>query len=430
LPENDFITRNLRAPVELLERVGLTLKGRNFFAGRLMIPIYNERGDVIGFSGRVLGEGKPKYKNTPTTEYFEKRRTLYNIHNVYKHLKEITKVYLVEGYMDVFALWKKGLFGVAPMGTSLTEEQSEILKGLNREICVVFDGDEAGLKGAERAVRKLLSAGCSKVKVVMLPKGEDPDSYLKDRNDLGLFQQGEKWLHFFLSLWGKEYIDGEMRKKEFFELIGGLQEEDRLEALNEYASTYEMELKRLVEEMREWEKEERRSTGRPRVKLRKRSATPGGCFAPEELPFLKMVFFGELVGLGALVAYLDEEDLEGELSKYVAKSVKDGEVLELSELEEFSFDNPFLEACLEKVREEKHTPPIKDEGEVLRFLLGLKVKRLRNLVKRRKPKVEVFRVLSEFLKRSYDVLKKGGEKEEVINLLETFQTQIKPMLDI
>ncbi|MBX3595554.1 DNA primase [Sphingomonas sp.] len=152
------------------------------FRGRLMIPIRDPRGRVIGFGGRIIGEGEPKYLNSPETPLFDKGRTLYNLDRAAAASRKSGRVIAVEGYMDVIALAQAG-FGeaVAPLGTALTEHQLERLWRLADVPLLAFDGDNAGQKAAIRAAHRalpLLQPGRS-LAFVTLPQGQDPDDLVR-----------------------------------------------------------------------------------------------------------------------------------------------------------------------------------------------------------------------------------------------------------
>lgn len=154
------------------------------FRGRLMIPIRDPRGRTIAFGGRVIGEGEPKYLNSPETPLFDKGRTLYNLDRAAPASRKTGRVLVVEGYMDVIALAQAG-FGeaVAPLGTALTEMQLERLWRLVDVPILCFDGDSAGQKAAIRAAQRalpMLAPGRS-LAFVTLPAGQDPDDLVRTK---------------------------------------------------------------------------------------------------------------------------------------------------------------------------------------------------------------------------------------------------------
>jgi DNA primase len=152
------------------------------FRGRLMIPIRDPRGRVIGFGGRILGQGEPKYLNSPQTVLFDKGRTLYNLDRAGPASRTARRLIVVEGYMDVIALDRAGIGEVvAPNGTALTEGQLERLWRLDPSPILCFDGDNAGKKAAIRAATRALPllAPERTLRFIELPAGQDPDDVIR-----------------------------------------------------------------------------------------------------------------------------------------------------------------------------------------------------------------------------------------------------------
>jgi DNA primase len=148
------------------------------FRGRLMFPVRDARGRVIGFGGRILGEGEPKYLNSPDTPLFDKGRTLYNIDRAGPASRKAGRLVVVEGYMDVIALDRAGIAEVvAPNGTAVTEAQLERMWRLDTAPILCFDGDSAGRKAAIRAALRALPllAPDKTLRFVELSAGQDPD---------------------------------------------------------------------------------------------------------------------------------------------------------------------------------------------------------------------------------------------------------------
>ena len=152
------------------------------FRGRLMIPIRDARGRVIAFGGRILGQGEPKYLNSPDTPLFDKGRTLYNIDHAGPASRQAKRLIVVEGYMDVIALDRAGITEVvAPNGTAVTEHQLERMWRLDPHPILCFDGDSAGQKAAIRAaLRAMPMIGPDRtLRFVALPAGQDPDDIVR-----------------------------------------------------------------------------------------------------------------------------------------------------------------------------------------------------------------------------------------------------------
>lgn len=152
------------------------------FRGRLMFPIRDARGRVIGFGGRVIGDGEPKYLNSPETPLFHKGRELYGLYEARHALREIPRLMVVEGYMDVVGLHQAGLtWAVATLGTSTTTEHLGRLFRVTSDVVFAFDGDRAGRQAAWRALENSLPALVEgrQVRFLFLPEGEDPDSLVR-----------------------------------------------------------------------------------------------------------------------------------------------------------------------------------------------------------------------------------------------------------
>ena len=169
--------------------VGLLIendKGRKYdrFRDRVIFPIVNQRGKVIAMGGRVLGDGKPKYLNSPETPLFSKSHELYGLHHIRKFAKNLSRVVVVEGYMDVIALAQFGIhYAVATLGTSVGKPHLEALFRRVEQVVFCFDGDEAGRKAAFRgmeAALPMMEDGRG-VKFLFLPEGEDPDTVVRNK---------------------------------------------------------------------------------------------------------------------------------------------------------------------------------------------------------------------------------------------------------
>lgn len=167
---------------ELLKKLGLTTQyDSDFFRDRVMFTIHNLSGKVLGFGGRTLQKGKkiPKYINSPETEIYTKNKVLYGAHFAKRAIRQEDECILVEGYTDVISLHQAGIENVvASSGTSLTEGQIRLIKRYTPNVKILYDGDLAGVKAALRGLDLVLEQDLN-VKVVLLPDGEDPDSYLQ-----------------------------------------------------------------------------------------------------------------------------------------------------------------------------------------------------------------------------------------------------------
>jgi DNA primase len=171
--------------LKFLDKSGLTIvKGEkkfDRFKGRVMFPIHNLSGRVLGFGGRILkaNDKAAKYLNSPESEIYHKSNVLYGIYTAKKAISKEDICYLVEGYTDVISMYQAGVENVvASSGTSLTEGQIRLIKRFTPNITILYDGDAAGLKASFRGIDMILQEGMN-VRVVLFPEGEDPDSYAK-----------------------------------------------------------------------------------------------------------------------------------------------------------------------------------------------------------------------------------------------------------
>ena len=171
--------------IDYLEKTGLTIKRddwlRDRFAGRVIFPIHNLAGRVIAFGGRILKDDKTvaKYLNSPESEIYHKSKVLYGIYQAKREISKVDKCYLVEGYTDVLSMNQAGIENVvASSGTALTVEQIRMVRRFTPNITIIYDGDAAGIKASLRGIDLVLEEGMN-VKVLLLPNGEDPDSFAK-----------------------------------------------------------------------------------------------------------------------------------------------------------------------------------------------------------------------------------------------------------
>jgi len=194
--------------IGLIYKAGLVSKSEKSnkyydkFRGRVMFPIFNVKGKIIAFGGRIIEkkDNAPKYLNSPETLVFNKSETLYGLNIARKNLRNNEKLILVEGYMDVIMLHKYGIKNaVAALGTSFTNQHAKIIKRYVNELIICFDSDTAGIKATYRAIKNI-GIEIEKVKVIELEKGYDPDDYIK-KNGADAFNEkikNAKASHLFL----------------------------------------------------------------------------------------------------------------------------------------------------------------------------------------------------------------------------------------
>lgn len=189
LDEWDHFTRNALQQGynrDYLEKTGLTIvkdgKVYDRFRGRVIFPIHNISGRVLGFGGRILKIEKtsPKYVNSPESDIYHKGKVLYGINLAKNAILSADNCYLVEGYTDVISLHQSGIENVvASSGTSLTTEQIKLISRYTKNITILYDGDAAGIKASFRGIDMILEQGMD-VKIVLFPDGEDPDSFARN----------------------------------------------------------------------------------------------------------------------------------------------------------------------------------------------------------------------------------------------------------
>jgi len=210
--------------IEFLEKTGLTIvkedKRFDRFKGRVMFPIHSMSGRVLGFGGRILGGDKKaaKYVNSPESEVYHKSKVLYGLFHAKQSIAKEDNCYLVEGYTDVIQLHQKGIKNVvASSGTALTPEQIRLINRLTKNITVLFDGDDAGIRASIRGIDLILEQGMN-VKVCTFPPGEDPDSFARQNTleELTLFleENAKDFIQFKASLLIKDAKNDPIKKAE------------------------------------------------------------------------------------------------------------------------------------------------------------------------------------------------------------------------
>lgn len=183
---------------------------RDTFRGRVIFPICSMRGDSIAFGGRVMHDTLPKYLNSPETELFKKGETLFAVNLAKDEIRKKGYALVVEGYLDTIICHQYGFQNtVSPLGTALTVGQIRKLKVLTTKVVVVFDGDESGIAAAKRS----LSFFCEcdvRAKILMLPQGEDPDSFLRKKGTRALQEMignSMSMIAFLMKISGKDTVD-------------------------------------------------------------------------------------------------------------------------------------------------------------------------------------------------------------------------------
>ena len=335
---------------ELLIQTGLFLQDEqrgmyDKFWNRVMFPIMDVNNRVIGFGGRVMGDGKPKYLNSPETKIFDKSRNLYGLNFARSSRKK--NLIACEGYMDVIAMHQAGFDNaVASLGTALTAAQASLMKRYTDEVLLLYDSDEAGRKAAVRAIPLLRRAGLGQ-KVVDLSPYKDPDEFIKAEGAQAFeerLQKGRYGFLFQVDAAGKEFDLGDPQgQSDFFHRIASmlLEFEDEIErtsylkaAAREYHVKEEM-LSRLVNRLAVNGETPVRQVQKPQSVKEKEKED--GYEKAQKLMITWMVNVPDLIK--ELDAYLKPEDfvtpLYREVVKMLRKQYQEGEVNPARILNEF-----------------------------------------------------------------------------------------------
>ena len=190
-----------KKPFEIALKAGLIIPRKSGdghydrFRNRIIFPIFDGQNQPLGFGGRVMDDALPKYLNGPETPVYNKSRSLYGLHRARQKCRQTQTVYVVEGYFDLLAMHQFGMENtVATLGTSLTADHVQILKGYVGEqgkAILVYDSDQAGVKAAQRSVA-VFQKGLLEARILVLPKGHDPDSFLMERGPNDFFHASEQ----------------------------------------------------------------------------------------------------------------------------------------------------------------------------------------------------------------------------------------------
>ena len=284
---------------EYLKEIGLTSqKGYDFFRNRVMFPIHNVAGKIIAFAGRTLSTNKkqPKYINSPETPIYNKRKILYAIHLAKNEIRKKDNCYIVEGYTDVISLFQNGIENVvASSGTALTSEQVRLVKRYSSNITFLYDGDPAGIKAALRGLDIVLENDMN-VKLVLLPEGEDPDSYVQKVGSTAFDQyiedNAKDFIYFKLDLLLEDAGDDPIKKskviKDIIRSLAKVREPiKRSLYLRQCSQSLDLDEKILVNEVNKIIREDIKQKRLEKERLERQELTPAQRnqdYFPEEHP--------------------------------------------------------------------------------------------------------------------------------------------------
>jgi len=234
--------------VEGLMKAGLVSRSesgrganREVFRDRIIFPIFNLSGRIIGFGGRGIDEYlKPKYLNSPETPIFKKGEILYGLYQAKEAMRMKGEAVIVEGYFDILSLFQKGIKNLcAPLGTSLTESQCFLISRFARKVNILFDGDLSGIKAALRAIGLLINAQVD-VFVTELPQDTDPDTYINKEGADGLKEMlgsAQDFFHFYRKVIKPKTVEEEVGVvKDLIQIISRIRDPIRFDRYLKYAS--------------------------------------------------------------------------------------------------------------------------------------------------------------------------------------------------
>ena len=357
--------------MEYLEKTGLTIKRDDWvkdrFSGRVMFPIHSISGRVIAFGGRTLSQDKTiaKYLNSPESDIYHKSRIVYGIYLAKRSIIQEDKCYLVEGYTDVIALHQAGIENVvASSGTSLTVDQIRLVRRFTKNVTIIYDGDQAGIKASLRGIDLVLEEGIN-VKVLPLPAGEDPDSFSKAMSASELTRYIKENETDFIKFKTKILLDGIendplSRARLITDIVSSIsvipEEIVRTEYLKECSRLLEVREDVLYNEIRKLKQRKNESAGnrettpaaetvstpaQPKQSTLVHTANP---FELEEKEILRM-----LLKCGSLKIYDYEHEESGEsISETVAAYI-----LNELEIDNMVSVNPLISSILEDYRHHK-----------------------------------------------------------------------------
>jgi len=260
---------------------GLIKKGRNgklfdLFRNRVLFPIHNLSGQIVGFGARALAENEPKYINSPETGVYKKSELLYGLFAARDAARKEKKIILVEGYMDFISLFQSGIKNcAATCGTALTKTQAYTLKRFSDEVILLFDGDAAGIKAAQRAIPILLQQNL-KVSIAPLPTGKDPDNLIQERgpeNFKTFVNKAIDWLSFLFRAGQKQfkmddpYQKGHLIHQWLFPCLAAIPDEIvKIEFIRQSSEKFNLPQDILIRQLDKFQKKPLRQNSRTSLK--------------------------------------------------------------------------------------------------------------------------------------------------------------------
>ncbi|OGC43588.1 DNA primase [candidate division WOR-3 bacterium RBG_13_43_14] len=241
---------------DCLNKLGLISNGREVFRARIIFPIFNLSGRVIGFGGRGIDDNiKPKYLNSPESPIFKKGDVLYGLFQTRENIRQHNDAILVEGYFDLLSLYQHGFnYCAAPLGTSLTENQSSLIARYTKRVNILFDGDLSGIKAALRAIGLLINSQVD-VFVTALPDEQDPDALIREGDEEKLrkaVKDAVDFFHFYRRMVKTDTVEQEVTLiKDLIQMISTIRDPIRQDRYIKYAAhVFDITEDKIKKEMR------------------------------------------------------------------------------------------------------------------------------------------------------------------------------------
>jgi DNA primase len=324
---------------ERLQQAGLISTNRELFRDRLIFPIFNLSGRIIGFGGRGIDDYiQPKYLNSPETPIFKKGEGLYGLYQSKEQIRSTAEVLLVEGYFDLLSIYQHGFDNIcAPLGTSLTEQQALLLSRFARKGIILFDGDLSGIKAALRAIGLLIDAQVD-VFVTLLPEDTDPDTYINAQGPDALrelIRNAADFFHFYKGIVKTDTVAQEVGLiKDLIQIIGRIKDPIRYDRYLKYAAhVFDISVETIQREI----------DGKP--KIRKRPVPASRVSQEEEL--MAMILSG-YEHFALVRKYLKPDDFSEEGTRRLYKKLLKVENFDITDLSD-NVDEVLREKLLARI---------------------------------------------------------------------------------
>jgi DNA primase len=342
---------------DILEKAGLLIKkddGKKYdrFRGRVIFPVHNLSGKIVAFGARILTKEKdqPKYINSPETEIYHKSNVLYGMFQSKNAIRRDDFCYLVEGYTDVISLHQADIDNVvASSGTALTEEQIKLMRRFTENVTVLYDGDRAGIKAALRGIDLILKGGLN-VRIVLLPDGEDPDSYSKKMGSTELkkylLDHTKDFISFKIDLYAADASRDPIKKAEaIHEIVNSIavipDAIKRSVYIQETSSLLKIPETVLLTELNKTLIDDRKKkTEKGPVETREAPVIPTFEEEPSKLDAASMLMVQERESIRLLLNYAESHYEDQRLLDFM-----------LTELDDVEFTNPVLKQIYEEFKQ-------------------------------------------------------------------------------